>query len=318
MLTALTAPFVMLQSMHVFAGTPPPPCTVDDGCTELSGTPPEDIPAVPPNITLMFDDSGSMAYDYMPDWGYLANTSWEGLENPAINAVYYHPGTTYNPPPKADGTMYPDSPGLTGAYNDGFIDTTLKDVRTYYANSTVDSGHYFRYGVNLPTTLFNAGRDYGPAVWGGGTPYKPGSPGSPGGVCPNNYSNDPADSTNCIRASVAPTELYQCNSGDYGPVSHAGDAHACRHGEYQEGKYVYTWYSATDKGLQCPGGSSLQADNLCHYPDQPASSPTPATDPTPATPDYKWTCPSGGSTNAGAPAPPSTPPECTTANGSRI
>ncbi|TAL97561.1 MAG: hypothetical protein EPN69_03050, partial [Rhodanobacter sp.] len=70
----ITAPFLILQSTHAFAAAAPLPCTEGNhnGCTELSATPPEDIQSVPPNLVLMLDDSGSMGWDYMPDWDYLA------------------------------------------------------------------------------------------------------------------------------------------------------------------------------------------------------------------------------------------------------
>lgn len=76
---------------------------------------------LPPNIVLMLDDSGSMAWDYMPDWGYLQNTSNnDALINANNNGVYYNPTVVYTPPLKADGTRYPDATGLTSAWINGF------------------------------------------------------------------------------------------------------------------------------------------------------------------------------------------------------
>jgi type IV pilus assembly protein PilY1 len=88
--------------------------------------------SLPPNVTLMLDDSGSMAWDYMPDWGYLSDTTTnDGPRDASINGTYYNPSVTYSLPPKADGTLYPNSPGLTGAYNDGFLDSSLVDITSY-------------------------------------------------------------------------------------------------------------------------------------------------------------------------------------------
>ena len=84
---------------------------------------------LPPNIVLMLDDSGSMDSDYMPDT--LSDTSLDGFRNAGVNGVYYNPGVTYSPPPKADGTSYPASPGLATAYKDGFLDTSLTDVTQF-------------------------------------------------------------------------------------------------------------------------------------------------------------------------------------------
>ncbi|MCX7178164.1 MAG: hypothetical protein NTX56_05095, partial [Proteobacteria bacterium] len=50
-----------------------------------------------PNIVLMFDDSGSMNWNAMPDT--LSNTNVnEGFISGDINGVYYNPLITYNPP----------------------------------------------------------------------------------------------------------------------------------------------------------------------------------------------------------------------------
>jgi type IV pilus assembly protein PilY1 len=325
---ALTAPFVMLQSMHAFAAPPPLPCTQgnNNGCTELSATPPEDLQPVPPNIVLMLDDSGSMGWDYMPDWGYLLNPSQWGVRNATVNRVYYNPATIYTPPPKADGTPYPDSPGLTKAYFDGFTNLAANDVTSYAATDAADFGHQYRFGNNLPTTLFNSSDvDKGAAVWGGGTPYIPGSPAVPAqpAYCPASYRFDPADSSRCIRDPVPSTgEIWTCNSGDTYYASNAGKANQCRHQVRTESGYVYSWYDATDGGPKCPGGASYSAsDSLCHYPavaPTPAQPAKPATDPIPATPNYMWTCPSGGTTNTAAPAPPSTPPRCVVHTDTRI
>src|SRR3546814_8167197 len=54
---------------------------------------------LPPNIVLMFDDSGSMDWDYMPDWDYLTSTSDDSLRNSSINGTYYSPSVNYAPPP---------------------------------------------------------------------------------------------------------------------------------------------------------------------------------------------------------------------------
>lgn len=92
--------------------------------------------SLPPNIVLMLDDSGSMAWDYMPDKGYLTSTTSDGYRNSANNGTYYNPSVTYTPPPKANGTdSYPASPGLDKAYNDGFRDTSAVDVRSYNGGS---------------------------------------------------------------------------------------------------------------------------------------------------------------------------------------
>ena len=96
------------------------------GLVELSPTPPNITQAVPPNIMVTFDDSGSMASDYMGDrrpydggdWGGpwkcagvidASETDTSSLRSYAMNGVYYNPLVTYKPPIKADGTVMPDA-----------------------------------------------------------------------------------------------------------------------------------------------------------------------------------------------------------------
>lgn len=71
-------------------------------------------PSIPPNIMLMVDDSGSMAWSVMPDYSDLADGSLNGMRSSAVNGVYYDPTITYLAPPKADSTtsvpdMYPNN-----------------------------------------------------------------------------------------------------------------------------------------------------------------------------------------------------------------
>lgn len=75
--------------------------------------------SLPPNIMLMLDDSGSMAWDVMPDWGYLSGRSEDELTSATVNGLYYNPTVTYTPPIKADGTRYAASTFAT-AWVDGF------------------------------------------------------------------------------------------------------------------------------------------------------------------------------------------------------
>lgn len=95
--------------------------------------------SLPPNVTLMLDDSGSMAWDYMPDWGYLENNS----DNNAVidagnNGTYYNPTVTYSPPPKANGTFYAAATGLTNAWDDGFNTSSGSEDLTNYSSSKIN------------------------------------------------------------------------------------------------------------------------------------------------------------------------------------
>jgi type IV pilus assembly protein PilY1 len=329
---ALTAPFVMLQSRHAFAAPPPLPCTQgnNNGCTELSATPPEDLQPVPPNIVLMLDDSGSMAWDFMPDWAYLANTTAYGTRNSGINAVYYNPETTYTPPPKvtasgtvwqADGTWYPNSPGMTGAYTNGFAPPAATNIVNGSGYSTSTEGHVINYTDSLLTTLVNTTitpgnpaippADKGPAVWGGGTAGSPGDPGSPGGGCISGYHINPLNAAQCIRDPVAATQNWTCHAGD-GSAFNSGGVQTCHHYVWQEGIRVDQPYAASKGTLTCPGGTTGPVGGFCSYPPIGTIPPTPPTAPVPPTPNYKWICPSGSTFAGSPPGPPGPAPECWT------
>jgi type IV pilus assembly protein PilY1 len=116
---ALTLVAGMSVPMPVLAATPL-------NIVELSPTPPNVTQAVPPNIVVTFDDSGSMASNYMGDQRPFDGGSWSGpwrcagLIDPrvtassnvlskAMNGVYYNPNVVYTPPVNADGTAFPNA-----------------------------------------------------------------------------------------------------------------------------------------------------------------------------------------------------------------
>ncbi len=102
------------------------------GIVELSPTPPNVTQAVAPNIVVTFDDSGSMASNYMGDSRPFDGGSWNGpwfcaglidprvtdtnnILSKAMNGVYYNPNVVYTPPVKADGTTFPDADATLAA-----------------------------------------------------------------------------------------------------------------------------------------------------------------------------------------------------------
>ncbi len=75
--------------------------------------------SVLPNVFLMLDDSGSMAWDYMPDnAGNFGNGTY-GAASSQCNGVFYDPTITYTPPVDATGALYTAST-FTSAWNDGY------------------------------------------------------------------------------------------------------------------------------------------------------------------------------------------------------
>jgi len=132
LLAGLSVPFVpsadaqiapaLATGLLAAASTAAPPAAV----VELSPTPPNLTQGVAPNIAVTFDDSGSMASNYMGDNRPFDNGSWTGpwrcagvidprvtsatnILSHAMNGVYYNPNVLYSPPIKADGTSFPNA-----------------------------------------------------------------------------------------------------------------------------------------------------------------------------------------------------------------
>ena len=93
-----------------------------------------------PNVVLMFDDSGSMQWNAMPDS--LGNTNVnEGFISSSINGVYYNPAITYDPPYSSTAKppllvgRYPDS-SFSAARLDGFLSNQgTTNIGTYNTGS---------------------------------------------------------------------------------------------------------------------------------------------------------------------------------------
>ena len=84
--------------------------------TDLSSSPLAANAAVQvkPNIMLLMDTSGSMAWGHMPDeveqdnkTGYNNGQNAIGYKSTQCNAIYYNPAITYKVPKLADGTFFP-------------------------------------------------------------------------------------------------------------------------------------------------------------------------------------------------------------------
>jgi type IV pilus assembly protein PilY1 len=99
------------------------------------------VAAAKPNIMFILDDSGSMAWDYMPDD--MSSTTTYGYKSSQCNGVAYNPAITYPLPVKVDPatgviSTYADA-SFTNACSDGFAAGTCKNN---LANS-----FYFKYKV---------------------------------------------------------------------------------------------------------------------------------------------------------------------------
>jgi type IV pilus assembly protein PilY1 len=118
---------------------------------------------VKPNLLLMFDNSGSMDWDHMPDDSADGGSSvsfvygYYGVRSPQCNQVYFDPTITYYPPVHPDTTSYANA-SFSGAWTNGFKTSSgTDDLRTgFKANQSglggnaggTDSGeaaYYYNY-----------------------------------------------------------------------------------------------------------------------------------------------------------------------------
>jgi type IV pilus assembly protein PilY1 len=81
-----------------------------------------------PNLLFLLDNSGSMAWDFMPDdmgdtGSGTGTTTAYGYRSSQCNGVAYDPGYTYVPPITSTGASYSNAT-FTGAWNDGYVGGT--------------------------------------------------------------------------------------------------------------------------------------------------------------------------------------------------
>jgi type IV pilus assembly protein PilY1 len=99
--------------------------------------------SVDPNVLVSFDDSGSMAFAYMPD-AINTNCNWRHPRYywHGYNRVYYNPAINYVPPLQPNGDPFPNA-SFTAAWNDG-----------YEAATTIVAGAGGSSTINLETRYF--------------------------------------------------------------------------------------------------------------------------------------------------------------------
>ena len=86
--------------------------------------------ALPPNIVITLDDSGSMRWGYAPD-GICAQHNTRRAKSADFNPIYYNPRIRYDGPPDANGVALTTT--FTAAWHNGF-DTSRgsRDLSTNY------------------------------------------------------------------------------------------------------------------------------------------------------------------------------------------
>jgi len=140
----------------------------------LPDVPMQNNNGVPPNIWFILDDSGSMAWDFMPgafDSNGVPATTPVAIQLQAYprNTIYYNPTVTYRPWQQADGTYMADAT-YGAAFSDNNFATTPIDLgaaaRTFYVplatiTNFADARQYTRYRFQTDGTaqscLWNTG-----------------------------------------------------------------------------------------------------------------------------------------------------------------
>jgi type IV pilus assembly protein PilY1 len=124
---------------------------------------------VKPNVLFVLDNSGSMDWDHMPDddgdggSAVTFNYGYYGLRSSQCNQVYYDPNTTYQPPIKADGTLYADASftSASGGNQGGFaatpttvnLSTGFRASASLNQDSTGGMAYYYDYTGEQDTQL---------------------------------------------------------------------------------------------------------------------------------------------------------------------
>ncbi|MFN3564488.1 MAG: pilus assembly protein [Burkholderiaceae bacterium] len=151
----------------------------------ISNNPPFLPTPLSPNIAVTLDDSGSMAWAYVPDtlWSFAGTRRFKSA---AFNPLYYNPDTVYPPPVDASGNPLATSftnawingfaDGVAGRPNNGAVNLSIayRPTLTYNPNSTSQT---FAAHANVAADLaaLQAGR-----VAAGGTLVNPFTTSTPG------------------------------------------------------------------------------------------------------------------------------------------
>lgn len=121
---------------------------------------------VKPNLMFILDNSGSMAWEHMPDNSADAGSAvpftygYYGYRSSQCNGLYYNPSTVYRVPVKADGvTYYPDA-SFTAALPDGFRPASSTNVAINLSSnfraetdSSGSAAYYFNYSGTQTTEV---------------------------------------------------------------------------------------------------------------------------------------------------------------------
>lgn len=167
--------------------------------------------SLPPNIVLMLDDSGSMAWDVMPDWGYLSSTTADALVSSAVNGVYYNPAITYQPPYAADGVTLFNNASFASAWIDGFDPSKgTVNLRSYDGSRDTSRSSRSSSDINYSATIANTTSNAYDATLSCPFGYTPVTSGSYAGKCKRNDSYFNNGTWTCPSGGSYNSSLGQC------------------------------------------------------------------------------------------------------------
>lgn len=121
---------------------------------------------VKPNMLLMFDNSGSMDWDHMPDDASDGGSAvtfrfgYYGLRSAQCNQVYFDPTVTYTPPVRPNGTSYSNA-SFSGAWTNGFstgagtvdLRSGFRASQSLSGDGSGQAGYYYNYSGSQLTQL---------------------------------------------------------------------------------------------------------------------------------------------------------------------
>lgn len=124
-LTLLRRMRLILACLPLFIGAPASAALTDIATAPLVASA---TTSVLPNLMFVLDDSGSMGWNYLPDWvpesTYCKGTACGFGEPPYnsgdFNSIYYNPAITYTPPKNADGSSWSNITSYTSVKNDAY------------------------------------------------------------------------------------------------------------------------------------------------------------------------------------------------------
>lgn len=124
--------------------------------TDLANVPLANAPTtvILPNVAFVFDDSGSMDEENMPN-GNLVNQGSYCYKWHKYNTLAYNPATSYLPPIKADGTRYPNA-SFTAALHDGYFAAGAKMFDGTTTNVAIDLTTVGSYSLTQSSIVFDS------------------------------------------------------------------------------------------------------------------------------------------------------------------